>query len=119
MHRPLDKQLEDGGADVAAATTAPSSAATATRARTEAEPERRAAPPRSEAGRTLEAGGVVLADMLSQMLAEIAAGLTAQLVKASPVAGAESEAPGRGGKWNGHGHSLDLWSGHTEVLSIR
>ena len=126
MHRPLGQQLEDRGADVAAL-TASSSAATpaAAGARAEAEtatgvePELEAAAP-TEADVALEAGaGVVLAQMVTNVFAELAAGLPALLMKRAPIAGAEAEAESAGGGVNGLVMSVDSlrWWGSASCAS--
>ena len=47
----------------------------------------------------------MLAEMVTKMVAELAAGLPALLMKRAPIAGAEAEAEsaGRWGEWVGHG----------------
>jgi hypothetical protein len=124
VHRPFGEQLEDGGADIAALTASSPAAATAARsAWTEAESaagiesELEAArwaetAAGTEAGAwteaviAVEAGTrVVLAQMVTKMLAEVAAGLPALLMKRAPIAGPEAEAESaRGwGEWVSHG----------------
>jgi hypothetical protein len=119
VHRPLGQQLENGGADIAALAT--SSPATATAARSawaeaatgiESELEAAAwAEAATGTGTGAEAEvafetwtGVVLAQMVTKVFAEIAAGLPALLMKRAPIAGpeAEAESAGRWGKWVGH-----------------
>src|SRR5262249_15473095 len=104
------KQLENRGATVAALAAA--SPATATAARTgaaEAEAETATgieaeleAPAGTEAEVALEAGtGVVLTQMVTKVIAELAAGLPALLMKSAPIAGAEAVWAGRWGEWVG------------------
>jgi hypothetical protein len=113
VHRPFGEQLEDRGADVAALAASSPAAASATRT-AEAESEssagvesefEAAAEAGAEAEVALDAGTrVVLAQMVTKMVAELAAGLPALLMERAPIAGAESEAEsaGRWGEWVGH-----------------
>jgi hypothetical protein len=126
VHRPFGQQLEDGGADVAALTASSPAAATAARSAwaeaesaTGIESELEAAT-WAEAAAWAEAGAwawawaeaviaveagtrVVLAQMVTKMLAEVAAGLPALLMKRAPIAGPEAESARRWGEWVGHG----------------
>jgi hypothetical protein len=121
VHRPFGQQLEDGGADVAALTASSPAAATAARSAwaeaesaTGIESELEAAT-WAEAAAWAEAGAwaeaviaveagtrVVLAQMVTKMLAEVAAGLPALLMKRAPIAGPEAESARRWGEWVGH-----------------
>jgi hypothetical protein len=118
VHRPFGQQLEDGGADIAALAASSPAAATAARSAwaeaesatgIESELEAAAwaeAAAWTEAGVALEAGtGGVLAQMVTKVLAEVAAGLPALLMKRAPIAWAEAEAEsaGRWGEWVSHG----------------
>jgi hypothetical protein len=112
VHRSLDQQLEDRGTHVAALAPSSPAAATATRARTEADAEAATgieseleAAAGTEAEVALEAGTrVVLAQMVANVFAEVAAGLPALLVKRAPITGAEAEAESAWGwgEWVGH-----------------
>jgi hypothetical protein len=117
VHRAFGEQLEDRGADVAALAASSAAAASATRtagaesessAGVESEFETAAGTETaagSEAEVALEAGTrVVLAQMVTKMVAELAAGLPALLMKRAPIAGAEAEAESAGwwGEWVGH-----------------
>jgi hypothetical protein len=121
MHLSLGEQLEDGGADIAtlaaaspAATAAGSAwaeAESATGVESELEPatgtEATAwaeAAAWAEPVVAFEAGTrVVLAQMVTKMLAEVAAGLPALLMKRAPIAGPEAESAGGWGEWVSHG----------------
>jgi len=112
VHGPLGEQLEDGGADVAALAPSASAATTAARTVTEAEAatgveaELEAASAGAEAAARTEGepvavagvaeraavAGVLLAQVVTQMVAELAAGLPALLMEGTAVAGAEAEA---------------------------
>jgi hypothetical protein len=117
VHRSLGQQLEDRGADVAA--LAASSPAPATAARTagaeaeaatgiesELEATTGAEPAAgAEAGVAREAGTrIVLAQMVTKVFAEVAAGLSALLMKRPAITGAEAEAEAAWGwgEWVGH-----------------
>jgi hypothetical protein len=122
VHRPFGQQLEDGGADISALTASSPAAATAARS-TRAEAESATgieseleAATWAEAAAWAEAGAwaeaviaveagtrVVLAQMVTKMLAEVAAGLPALLMKRAPIAGPEAESARRWGEWVGHG----------------
>jgi hypothetical protein len=122
VHRPFGQQLEDGGAHIAALTASSPAAATAARSAwaeaesaTGIESELEAAT-WAEAAAGTEAGAwteaviaveagtrVVLAQMVTKMLAEVAAGLPALLMKRAPIAGPEAESARRWGEWVGHG----------------
>jgi hypothetical protein len=122
VHRPFGQQLEDGGAHIAALTASSPAAATAARSAwaeaesaTGIESELEAAT-WAEAAAWAEAGAwaeaviaveagtrVVLAQMVTKMLAEVAAGLPALLMKRAPIAGPEAESARRWGEWVGHG----------------
>jgi hypothetical protein len=104
VHRPFGEQLEDGRAYIAAtATAATASSGTARSARAEAEAAARveaeleawaAAGPEAEAA--VEAGArVLLAELLTHVVAEFAPGLTPLLVQCAPVEPSEAEAAGR------------------------
>jgi hypothetical protein len=114
VHRPFGEQLEDRGADITAFAASSAAAATATRTAWAAEAETAAwieselegAPwtetaPRTEAGVRREAGACVV---FAQVIAELAAGLSALLMKRAAIARAEAEAEsaGRWGEWVGH-----------------
>jgi hypothetical protein len=121
VHRPFGQQLEDGGAHIAALTASSPAAATAARSAwaeaesaTGIESELEAAT-WAEAAAWAEAGAwaeaviaveagtrVVLAQMVTKMLAEVAAGLPALLMKRAPIAGPEAESARRWGEWVGH-----------------
>jgi hypothetical protein len=116
VHRPFGQQLEDGGADISALTASSPAAATAARSAwaeaesaTGIESELEAATwaeaaAWAEAVIAVEAGTrVVLAQMVTKMLAEVAAGLPALLMKRAPIAGPEAESARRWGEWVGHG----------------
>jgi hypothetical protein len=123
VHRPFGEQLEDRGADIAALAASSPAAATATRATwaTEAEAEtaariepelEAAAAARTEGETVAVAGvaeraavaGVLLAQMVTKVIAKLAAGLPALLMKRAAIARAEAEAEsaGRWGEWVGH-----------------
>jgi hypothetical protein len=127
VHRPFGQQLEDGGADIAALTASSPAAATTTwSAWAEAEPAtgieyefQSAAGADAEAANGTEAESlteaaevafgagtrVVLVEMVTKVIAEVAAGLPALLMKRAPIAGPEAEAESAGGwgEWVSHG----------------
>jgi hypothetical protein len=121
VHRSLGQQLENRGADVAALAASSPAAATAARpAGAEAEPatgiesELEAATGAEAAAGTgagtevrvtREAGTrIVLAQMVTKVFAEVAAGLSALLMKRAAITGAEAEAESAWGwgEWVGH-----------------
>ena len=116
MHGPLGQQRQDGGADIAtpAATAtsraAPSAARTETEAAAGIEAELEAAS-RTEAGLKARAEGAGL------LLAEIAAGLAALLMKGPPVARAEAEASGWWCEWVAHVCGSLFRTGNAERVS--
>jgi hypothetical protein len=112
VHRSLGEQLEDRGADIAATTTAATASvsATATAALAGAESEAGGGPgveaeleatARAEAGGAVEAG-VVIPDVIANVLAEVAPGLTPLLMQGATVDGAESESARWRCEWVGH-----------------
>jgi hypothetical protein len=120
VHRPFGQQLEDRSADVAALAASPPAATTATWTAWAAEAEsesatgieaeleaaaRTEAATRTKAGPAREAGApVVFAQMITKVITELAAGLSALLMKRAAIAGAEAKAESAGGwgKWVGH-----------------
>jgi hypothetical protein len=134
VHRQFGQQLEDGRADVAAF-SASSPAAAARSAWAEAEAAtgieyelESAAWADAEAANGTEAGiafeartRVVLAQMVTKMLAEVAAGLPALLMKCAPIAGPESEAESAGGwgEWVSHVVDSLRLGGNALALPIR
>jgi hypothetical protein len=121
VHGPFGQQLEDGRADVAALAAPAPATTSATRAAWAAEAESEAAArieseleTAATAGaerepvamaRVAERAGVarvLLAQVVTKVVTEVAAGLPALLMKCSPVARSEAEAPGRWGEWVGH-----------------
>jgi DNA segregation ATPase FtsK/SpoIIIE-like protein len=108
MHGPLGEEFEDGGTHVAAlaarASAAPPAAYTGSKAETAARIESElepAARPEAEVG--LEAvGGLVLAEVVAKVLAELASGLPPLLMQGAAVSGAEAEATRRWCEWVGH-----------------
>jgi hypothetical protein len=119
VHRPFGQQLEDGGADIAAPTASSAAAATTTwsgwaeaESATGIECELEAATwaeaaTRTEAAEVAFGAGtrVVLVEMVTKVIAEVAAGLPALLMKRAPIAGPEAEAESAGGwgEWVSHG----------------
>jgi hypothetical protein len=118
VHRPFGEQLEDRGADIAALAASSPAAATATRTAWAAEAEAETATgieseleaaagteaaARTKAGVAGEAGArVVLAQMITKVIAKFAAGLSALLMKRAAIARAEAESAGRWGEWVCH-----------------
>jgi len=117
VHRPFGQQLEDGGADIAALTASSPAAATAARSAwaeaesaTGIESELEAATwadaaAWTEAAEVAFGAGtrVVLVEMVTKVIAELAASLPALLMKRAPIAGPEAESARRWGEWVGHG----------------
>jgi hypothetical protein len=112
VHRPFGEQLEDRGADIAALAASSPAAATATRTARAAEAEAETAArieseletaARTKAGVVGEAGAcVVLSQMITKVIAKLAARLSALLMKCAAIARAEAESAGRWGEWVGH-----------------
>ena len=102
VHRPFGEQLEDRGADVAALAASSPAAATATRTawrrsrsrradriRTRSRGRGRSRDPDRSQGRRAR---VVLAEMVTKVVAELASGLPPLLMKCAAIARAEAEA---------------------------
>ncbi len=113
VHRPLGEQLEDRGADIAATATPAAASVSATTTATLAGAESEAgggpgveaeleATAGAEAGGAVEAG-VVIPDVIANVLAEVAPGLTPLLMQGATVNGAESETARWRSEWVGHG----------------
>jgi hypothetical protein len=126
VHRPLGQQLEDRGADIAALAASSPAAASATRTAWAAEAETAAgieaefetATSGAEAatgseGETISMAGIteraamagiLLAQMVAKVIAELAAGLPTLLMEGAAVAGpeAEAESAGRRCEWVAH-----------------
>jgi hypothetical protein len=113
VHRPVGEQLEDRGTHVAApAASAAAGSATATSARTtgsarteatgaEAEPATWAEAAWAEDGSETEAG-VAACAVFTDVVAEVATGLSALLVQGAALAGTESET------WTAHVGALEM-----------
>jgi hypothetical protein len=112
VHRPLGEQLEDRGADIAATATPAAASVSATTTATLAGTESEAgggpgveaeleATAGAEARVTVEAA-VVIPDVIANVLAEVAPGLTPLLMQRATVNGAESETARRRCEWVGH-----------------
>jgi hypothetical protein len=112
MHGALGEQLEDRDADIAAPAASPAATAVAAawaaeaEAATGVEAELEAAT-RTEAGLKTSAewdvmAGVMLAEMVTQVFAELASGLAPLLMKGAAITGDEAEAAGRWCEWVGH-----------------
>jgi hypothetical protein len=108
VHRPLGQQFEDRGADVAALTASSPAAATAARtaraAEAEADTAARIESELEATARTKAGACVVLAQMVTKLIAKLAAGLPPLLMKSPSIAWpeADAESAGRWGEWVGH-----------------
>ena len=95
VHRPFDEQLEDRGAHVTALTATAATSAAAPRAAAGTETEAGS----TEAGSTEAAAGTEAAEagvaaVLTDVIAELAAGMTALFVERASVDGGETETAG-------------------------
>jgi hypothetical protein len=140
VHRPFGEQLEDGCADIATLAASSAAATTATRTARSAEAEsatgieaelEAAAGTEAAAwteGETVSVTGVtewaamawiLLAKVVTEVIAKIAARLPALLMKCSAIARAEAEAEstGRGGEWVTHVWWFLSSSGNAECAS--
>jgi hypothetical protein len=129
MHWPLGQELEDRGADIATLAASPTAAPASARTGPESEAEAATrieaeleAVPRAEPEVALKAeAGVVFAEMVAKVLAELSTRLTPLLMERAAVAGpkAEAESARRWCEWVGHRCFLTFDGKRRDALPIR